>query len=86
MPLLSGGRYFQGSRYFRVQIFVCKRKEMSMTQLNIWESRGFFIVLLLHGAMAIFSSNFFAQCFEAFHVATSHTHVISTPPHCCGFP
>ena len=53
------------SRYFWTSNFACKHKEMSMTQLNILESRGFFIVLLLHGAtsflvfsLAIFSHNF----------------------------
>ena len=46
MMLLSGGRYF------RILNFICKRKEMSITQLNILESYGFFIVLLiLHGAI-----------------------------------
>ena len=47
---------------------------MSMTQLNILESRGFFIVLLLHGAILSPSFEFgdllsqlFTQCFEAFY-------------------
>ena len=36
----GGGR----GRYFRISNFVCKRKEMSMIQLNIWESHGLIIV------------------------------------------
>ena len=57
MTLLSedggGGSLLSGSRYFRILNFVYKRKEVSLKQLNIWESRGFFIVLFIftHGAI-----------------------------------
>ena len=68
MTLLSGGCYFW------IPNFVCKRKEMSMTQLNIWENHGFFVVLLLHGAilppcfwLGDLLSQLFMQCFEAFY-------------------
>ena len=47
---------------------------MGMTQLNILESHGFFILLLLHGAIlppnfqfGDLLSQFFAQCFDAFY-------------------
>ena len=66
-----------GGRYFRIPNFVCKRKEMSMTQLNILENHGFFIVLLYFYTVPSSNLDFssvitllsepFAQCSEAFY-------------------
>ena len=53
-------------RYFRIRNSVCKCKEMCMTQLNILESRGFFIVLLLFEFSNLLLQ-LFVQCFEVFY-------------------
>ena len=70
MRLLLGG----GGGYFLMPNFVCKHKEMNMTQLNILERHGFFIVLLLYYTMpcsllvcsSVIFSQIFTQCFKAF--------------------
>ena len=86
MKLLLGAG--GGGGYFLMPNFVCKHKEMSMTQLNILERHGFFIVLLLYYTMpcsllvcssVIFSHKFLHSVLKPFVMVTLYMHGISIP-------